>query len=188
MSSSEKPSAKILISVASGLILAVLLYIGRNLIPSVFRWIGGVFAAGWNWFVSAHSVPGWLLVLLTFCGIWFILRLIAELRTPPQPAEPQWHDFTEFHFLGVLWRWRYYGSEIHSLVSFCPQTGCDMQTYGSGGQYYNPGRETTVYRCDRCGHMPEVQGTKEQIENKVMREIQRLLRCGDWKKHIRQPA
>lgn len=189
MASNEKPTTKILVSVASGLVLAGLLYLARYWIPAALRWVGSVFVAAWSWFTASHGIPGWLLLLLSLCGVWCFFRIVAAFRAPTEPVEPQWHDFTEFEFLGVLWRWRYDGrGTLHGPVSFCPQAGCDMQTYGRLGQYYGAGRETTVYRCDRCGHTPEAQGSQEQVKDKVTREIQRLLRCGDWKNHIRPSA
>ena len=127
--------------------------------------------------------------VLSGAGIWAAIRIIAAFRAPPGPREPHWREFTEFEFLGVLWRWDY-GSrgDILHLVSFCPRSGCDMQTYGRLGRYFGPGNESTVYHCDRCGHTPDINGSQEAIENRVLREIQRLLRSDQWKNHIRPSA
>jgi C4-type Zn-finger protein len=83
--------------------------------------------------------------------------------------------------MGVLWRWRYdYTGQINGLHSFCPVANCDMQIYGVFGPYRGPYQPTTEYVCDRCGHRETVVGSQEQIEDRVTREIQRLLRTETW--------
>jgi len=180
---------KILVTVASGLVLAALLYVSRHWIPPAFRWLMGVFGAAWSWLVSSHAIPGWLLLSLSLCGVWCFFCIIAKFRSPPTPAEPHQRDFAEFEFLGVLWRWHYdsYGA-IHSLVSFCPVPLCDMQTYGRPGRYFGPSSQATTYPCERCGHTAEIDGSQEAIESRVIREIQRFLRSDEWKKYIRPSA
>ena len=189
MASSEKPSAKIFVSVASSLILATLTYFGRHILLPAWHWVAGIFIAVWSWITSNHLVPGWLLLLLSPCGAWCLFRIFIAFRAPARPEEPTWHDFTEFEFLGVLWRWQYdRRGAIHTLVSFCLPSNCDMQTYGRPSHHYGAFQERTAYDCDRCGHTSEIPGSQECVEDKVLREIQRLLRCGDWKKHIRPNA
>ncbi|MEA3213321.1 MAG: hypothetical protein QOE70_6378 [Chthoniobacter sp.] len=192
MSSSEKPSTKIVVGVVSGLTLAGLLYVFSNWVPPFFKWVGTMLHSGWVWIASTHSVPGWLLAPLVIAGIWCALWIIAAMwksSPPPGPPEPNWRDFTEFEFEGVLWRWHYdRQGGLYNLVSFCPQSGCDMQTYARMGNYFGAGRETTRYTCDRCHHAPEINGSSEQIENRVSREIQRLLRGDGWKNHVRVTA
>jgi hypothetical protein len=186
MTSSEKPATKILVTVVGGIALAAILYVCRHWLPPIFRWLADILASAWTWIASSHALPGWIIVPLFIAALWCTILIVASFRRPAAPREPHWRDFAEFEFLGVLWRW-HYGSrgDILDLVSFCPQGGCDMQTYGQLGQYNGMGQETTVYRCDRCGHTPEVRGGRELIENKVIREIQRLLRLDAWKNHVR---
>jgi hypothetical protein len=189
MSSTEKPLGKIVVTVVGGLILAVLLYIARHWLSPVLEWVARVLKSALGWVISLHAIPGWLIVVLCGCAAWAVARVIRDLRAPPKPAEPDWREFTEFEFLGVLWRWNYsYRGDILQLVSFCAQPQCDMQTSGELGQFYGPYNQTTLYKCDRCGHTAEVEGTRENIENKVIREIQRLLRRDEWEKHIRANA
>lgn len=189
MESKEKTSTKIWVTVVSGLILAFLLYISRRWIPEAVRWIGSVFVAVWNWLGACHDIPGWLLVILSICGAWVGTRVLASLRPRPSQREPRWREFKEFEFLGVLWRWDYdTGGDIFNLFSFCPESGCDMQTFGRLGRYFGDGNESTIYHCDRCGCTPDIKGGREAIENRVVREVQRLLRTNQWKNHIRPNA
>jgi hypothetical protein len=191
MSSSEKPSTKIIVAVVSGLVLAALVYIFKNWVPAFFKWVWSVVGAGWGWTASSHSVPGSVLLLLSVAGLWCAAKILATARKPSPPApppEPHWTDFTEFEWEGVLWRWQY-GSDgrMHTLVSFCVQAGCDMQTFAEAGRFFGAGSETTIYPCDRCRRRPEIEGSRNQIESRVIREIQRLLRGDGWKRHLRNP-
>src|SRR5947207_2802615 len=78
---------------------------------------------------------------------------------------------------------RFLANVLH-IVSFCARRGCDMQTFGKVGQYYGMDGETTIYTCNHCGQSRENQGSREHIESKVVREIQRLLRTEDWRNYI----
>jgi hypothetical protein len=60
-----------------------------------------------------------------------------------------------------------------------------MQIFPKLGPYRGPYRESTRYECDRCGYAIDIEGSQYEIENKVTREIQRLLRSEGWKQHVR---
>jgi len=187
MSSGEKPSTKIVVAVVSGLILAGLIYICRHWLPSIFTWLARLAAAAWQWLSAAHAVPGWVLVILLIGTSIIVIAGATRLRHATEPPESSWRDFIQFEYLGVLWRWHYTSSgDMHSLVSFCPASGCDMQTFPRLGQWYGGSRQTTHYPCDRCGHTPEIEGSEHEIESKVTREIQRLLRSNGWKEHVQK--
>jgi len=189
MTSHEKASTKVGVAVLSGLILAGLIYFFRTWVPPFLKWIWGVIGTGWVWAVSNHAVPGWVLLPLSLAAAWCSVRIVVMMRkpsVPPPEPEPHWRDFTEFEWEGILWRWQYdREGRLYGLASFCPQLGCDMQTYPRTGGYYGPGNETTLFTCDRCGHSPEVRGNKDQIEDRVVREIERLLRGDGWRTNLR---
>jgi hypothetical protein len=185
MSSVEKPSTKILITVVSGLILAALIYISRHWLPPIFTWLAHLVATAWHWLITPHAVLGWVLIILLAGTLIVVIAGARRTRHVAEPPKSNWRDFVQFEYLGVLWRWLYTShGDIHSLVSFCPISGCDMQTFPRLGQWYGGSRETTHYPCDRCGHTPEIEGSEHEIESTVTREIQRLLRSDGWKEHV----
>jgi hypothetical protein len=75
---------------------------------------------------------------------------------------------------------------IYHPATFCANPDCDMQTVGILHSYHGPGKETTRYECDRCGKTEIIDGTQVMIENNVAREIQRLVRTGDWAQSLRR--
>ena len=186
MSSPEKLSTKIIATVVGGLILAAVLYICRNWLPSIFRRLGHALIAVWSWTFARHLVPGWMLIALSIFAAYGVISVARKFPRKPEPSQSNWRDFTEFEYEGVLWRWQFsYHGDIQLLTSFCAQPGCDMQIFPKIGPYRGPYRETTTYECDRCGHAIDMDGSKDEIESKVTREIQRLLRTDGWKKHVR---
>ena len=128
MASNEKPTTKIFVTVAGGIALAAILYVCRHWLPSIFRWLTGILASAWTWIASSHALPGWIIVPLVIAVLWCTILIVASFRRPSVPRERHWRDFTEFEFLGVLWRW-HYGSrgDILDLVSFCPQRDCECK-------------------------------------------------------------
>jgi hypothetical protein len=186
VSSPEKLSTKIIATVVGGLILAAVLYVWRNWLPSIFRELGRAFMAVWSWAFALHLVPGWMLIALGIFSAYGVISVVRKFSHNPKPSEPNWRDFTEFEYEGVLWRWQYsYQGDIQSLTSFCAQPGCDMQMFPKMGPNRGPYRVTTRYECDRCGHAINMDGSEDEIESTVTREIQRLLRSDGWKKYVR---
>jgi hypothetical protein len=185
MSADEKPATKILVTVTSGLILAALVYVFRRWLPPLLGSVSRACGVACSWVMSTHATPGWLLIPLSAAAIWCIIKFGTRMSRVPNQPEPHWRDFRAFEYMGVLWRWEYSSrGDVHSLVSFCPQEDCDMQTFPKLGHYYGPGRESTKYPCDRCGHTPEIESGQYVIESRVTREIQRLLRSDAWKQHL----
>ncbi len=76
-------------------------------------------------FLAAAStpVPNWLLVpicLLAAFGVFVPLAILYR-----HIAGPDWHDYQQDTFFGIVWRWRYARDTIITPVAFCPR--CDTQ-------------------------------------------------------------
>lgn len=187
MVETEKASRRIAIAVVGGLIVAAFIYIARHWLPPIVGWAINTLTKAWVWMISSHAVLGWVLLGLCTLALPSIIRIIRSAFRTRRPTEAHGRDFTELEYDGVLWRWQYsHGGDIHSLVSFCARPGCDMQIFAGLGPYRSPYYQSTKYECDRCGHAIDIEGSEGEIESKVMREIQRLLRSGGWKQYARR--
>lgn len=182
--SSEKPTTRIITGVAVAVLGPLALYLCRKWLIPIGDWLWGVVVLVWNWIFVSHAVPGWLIILLSsIAGValsYVSLRIWKLILNYSAPGT-QWTEFTRFEFKGVLWGWRYYDGQISSLVSYCPKSGCEMLVDGVEDYDLH-----TEYKCVRCGHTERISGRKHFVEETVTREIDRLLRLGEWKKHVQQ--
>jgi hypothetical protein len=111
--------------------------------------------------------------------------LASSVPIPPIPRFPRFPGlkgvqvlqvlYTADTFFEIKWRWKYLGGQIDELVSFCPK--CDYQIYPkrSGGFHAAPG---FIYECEDCRSFAQVfDQPPEEIENKILRMIQKKLRA-----------
>ena len=187
MSQKEPASVKVVVSVVSGLILAVLLFIAHRFFPPVNRWFYDIFLSAFNWLMTSHVISGWGIIVLCSCGIYTVICIIINASKLIAPDAPNPRDFTELRFSEILWRWRYgYNGDVLILESFCSQQGCDMQIFPSSGVFLSPGNYASDYNCERCGHRVCIKDSKQNIENRVILEIERLHRNGEWKDYLQK--
>jgi hypothetical protein len=119
--------------------------------------------------------PAWLLGLLVAISLGG-LYLTAKAVWPGalKPA------YREDIFMGVLWRWDYEGDRVVRLSEYC--VNCDtallhleMPIHSRGA--YSEVRYETLFYCDHCEERFEmVKGTYQEIEGRVLRQIDRKLR------------
>ena len=132
------------------------------------------------WLIAPTLTPHWLLILLSFAAVIVIARVAVRLFGSSGDSVTK-HEYTQDRFWGVLWRWRYGQDGIWQVVSFCPN--CDMQIYPSleyGDMIYGK-PDGSRFTCDHCGQFDEVVPIHlNQIENSVIRQVQRKLRTGEW--------
>ena len=78
-------------------------------------------------------------------------------------------------FLGIRWRWRYYGNQgdVDEIHSFCPV--CDYEVFPTN----IPG--CVLFRCESCGRdLRSFDMTHADLISRVIRLIQQKLRSGSW--------
>jgi len=186
MAEHESISRKVIAGVIIGIILAALGFLAKWLLPG----LGTFLLTIWHWCVHLVSVPVWLLILLSlYAGTSLIrayLRHRRRTRQKPEragdsPDEPNWQDYTCDIFYEIVWRWSY-PSQVGrlQLVPFCLK--CDTQIHPQIGDI-GPLGEKTSYTCDHCGNRVLLDGSQEEVVDRVSRQIQRKLRSPgeEWK-------
>ena len=196
MAEHESISRKVIAGVLIGIILAALGFLAKWLLPGLLSLAATSLLAVWRWCVHPVSVPAWLVTLLSvFVGTSLIhayLRHRRRTRRNTQRAddsadEPDWDDYTCDVFHEIVWRWDYARQgELLQLAPFCFK--CDTQIHPEIGHIDALG-ERTRYPCDNdnCGNQVLLDGSHEQIVDRVSRQIQRKLRSSgeEWKTAIR---
>jgi len=131
--------------------------------------------------VFVYPLPTWvrvIVVALVSVGtilLWRRSRPPAPAQ-PPQPLPPEWINYTQDTFFGVVWRWRYDNESVERVASFCPND--DMQLL-SGRSY--PGGACEI-DCDECQKSYRFDKDYPTTINVVKAQIDRNIRNGDWKK------
>lgn len=127
-------------------------------------------------------MPVWLFVALALATALLILLGVVRLVRASSPQEPTWHDYTSDRFFGMVWRWSFSSSgHVGEPWCFCPLD--DTVLVGVLDHYPDRVR----FRCDTCrGEFGPVDGDRDEAIRKVMRQIDRKLRTGEWKQAVRK--
>jgi hypothetical protein len=181
-------------SLRNGVIAAIVSAVALPVLAWLFGWLGALFdalAAVWRFFITSSPVPRWLialLVLITFGSVYALLK--QTLRALAKAAaESSWRAYTQDVFLGfdgALWRWQYSSTDstVLRVAPFCPR--CDMvlfQRY-EGANYIG---YQTKFLCENCQwESTEIEGSPDQLEDRVKRLINRKIRSGEWEATVRR--
>ena len=142
-------------------------------------WLLGTLGQLKDYLGQPVSLTRWVVFLGAFFLCAFFLLLLLAFRASFRRVAPASHPYTSDTFFGILWRW---GAEpgvgTLSVRSFCPQ--CDMELYPN----YNSYGESLQFHCENCGFAHNVEHMDgPQLENVVIRAIQRKIRTGEWKRN-----
>ena len=148
----------------------------------------------WRWCVHLVRVPAWLLIILSlYVGTSLIRAYLRHRRRTRQNTQraddsadqPDWRDYMCDVFYEIVWRWSYAsGGGLLHLLPF--RFKCDTQIHPKIG-VIGPLGEKTSYTCDHCGNQVLVDGSHEEVVDRVSRQIDRKLRSPseEWKTAIK---
>jgi hypothetical protein len=163
-----------------------------GIITSIAAAIIWSFIPGWSWtfhaigravsLVFTWRIPFWLIILLIALAIFlFVLWRKWEPRTF---QEEEFYQYKQDRFFNAVWRWSYDRTALPTdAASFCPN--CDMQLvfHESHGAYLAAGLTNTLLICERCNQqIADVEGDYDHLERRVLREIERMVRTGEYKR------
>jgi hypothetical protein len=178
--SKESTLSKIAIRVISGVLVVGVLW-ALSCIPGLLHWLGNIGVAFWSHLKSTSGLPNWGLYLLVLMAIQTVINLIKHLRKPKGPNVTAYKQDT---FLDLTWRWSYIGNHPHQPWAFCPRCDTILVYSEHSGSYRT--REETILTCETCNReMLRHEGDKDYLVNKILRQIDRIIRTGEWKKKIK---
>jgi hypothetical protein len=132
--------------------------------------------------VSTAIVPYWLIyvvIIILLLLFWSkAKRVITDLSAEAARESPL--AYKKDCFYGMVWRWLMDSDfQPYRISTFCPK--CDMQIHSDSAEY----EYSTQFYCDKCGFKSEAIKMKPfQLEEWVIREIQRKLRTKEWKQGL----
>lgn len=155
---------------------------------SVHWWgpLSTAIAQTWRYIVADSVVPRWLLGFLLFWLVGTVILgavVLVSVLKKPEPLTSL--SYKEDEFFKLRWRWSYNSmGSVRNLGSFC--RACDYQIHPvAEGFYY--GNHSAQYVCKLC---PETslsfEESSDEIEDDVIKRIQREIRSGGWEQAIRK--
>jgi len=127
-----------------------------------------------NWAAYALSVPSALIV------IYLVWRYLDDRKNSHR-------RFKELQYLGTVWRWKSLSDLPHALRPHCPSCQ-SLLVYEELGGRFGSQSQSVVLHCEKCQTIPtEEPGTWKYLQSRVSREIQRLIRTGEWRQHVPAP-
>jgi hypothetical protein len=175
--------------VVASVITAAILY-GATFIPGLYGAVWNGIKAAAMWLIASTQVVNWLLIIMSILSLITVVGIAARLQLYSEsPSVTTEEDYDEDRFWEVVWRWRYGRQGIYKVVSFCPK--CDMQIYAEqeyGDMIYNK-PDGSRFECDHCREFGTVIPVHiSNLENTVVRRIQRKLRTGEWRAGVNKEA
>jgi hypothetical protein len=136
--------------------------------------IAGGVGSAFAWLGDPVSVPRWLygLLLGVAGGVAAVLvaAVIVGTRRPEHAA------YVEDVFFGFVWRWKWnVRGQVEDLQWYC--ANCDR----IGVYDYDRFEQVATFFCSQCRQPVRRPGTRNEMLNAVLREINLKVRNGQWK-------
>jgi hypothetical protein len=149
----------------------------------LLHWLGNIGVAFWSHLKGTSGLPNWGLYLLVFTAIHTAINLTKRLK---KPKGPNFTAYNQDSFLGVIWRWSYIGKHPQNAWAFCPY--CDtVLVYSERRAKYSFEIEETMLTCETCNQERlRHAGNKDYLVNKIHRQIDRVIRTGEWETKIQK--
>lgn len=168
-------------------VIATLIAVGiiacLKFVPGLFKGLIAATAAFLRYMVQPVTIGRWFFVLLCLLSLIIVWRSLRPwLKRRKSTHQPRVSDYQTDQFFGAIWRWNYYGSSPRNLAAFCPT--CDTQLVYLIDRF---GRDRLWLTCEHCGtKSAEMEGTVDFFEGKVSRQIERVIRTGEWVDRLRR--
>lgn len=124
-------------------------------------------------------VVDWWIVGLLGAACVGVAVIVLIVVFSEQDKTPQVHEYRRDSFFGVVWRWGYVGNQIVKMACFCRI--CDRQLTFEEVERWPT---TTTANCKMHGEQHRFQGEYFQLIDDAMYEVQRKLRCDEWKQVV----
>lgn len=142
----------------------------------------GLWKANWlKWLQYQITWPVWALILLSLSGL-AIASLIRAL-TDSLDRIPEHFLYISDNVFGVEWHWRYREGKLYEkyFEPFCPNRECSCMLDPVQRSAYQAIDDVTLV-CDHCGFKKDFECNWDKLIWKVVKEIDRRIRTGEFKK------
>lgn len=146
-----------------------------------WKTFSGFMQLGWRKLMAQSQWPNWSAYLVSLLAAISLLRWAFKAWSSRKDSLSRFHQLNS---VGSVWRWNVISSHPIALQAYCPE--CDMRLVyeETGGRFTNEA-QTVVLRCEKCDVVRTSEpGDMKYLNNRVSREIDRLIRTGEWRRHV----
>jgi hypothetical protein len=174
---SESKSSSVAVRVLAGVLTAAALWT-LSKIPGLLVWFGNIAGLFWSHLKGTSGLPNWGLYVLVFIALHALINFAKRLL---RPKGPNVSAYNQDSFMDIVWRWSYIGEQAQNPWAYCPY--CDtMLVYSEQRGYPSRRVEQTTLTCERCNRaLLHHNGDRDYLVAKILRQIDRNIRTGDWK-------
>jgi hypothetical protein len=157
-----------------------------SLYEPFWKTFSGSMQTGWSHLMASSQYPNWSAYLVSLLAAMSLLRWALSAWRSRTDSTIRFNQFNEGG--DVLWSWGSISSHPVGLVPYCPT--CSTQLvfrYDDGEGLYFGGQRHTELICQRCNRHRVVlrePGDYEDLIKRIKREIDRLIRTGEWRRHV----
>jgi len=135
----------------------------------------------WQHLMTPSLWPNWVAYLVSIpsalAGLFLGWRYL-QYRKSSQRL------FKELTYLGSVWRWNSPADLPMALKPYCPSCNALLVYEELGGRFGNQPQSVALH-CEACQTIPTEQpGTWKYLQARTAREIERLIRTGEWRQHL----
>ena len=139
------------------------------------------FESLWMHLMAQSQWPNWSAYLVSLLAAISALRWAFKAWSSRKDNH---NRFNQFNFLGSGWRWNTISHRPIGLVAYCPD--CDIRlVYEETGGRFSDEPKTIALQCEKCDVVRTCElGDLKHLTSRVSREIDRLVRTGQWRQHV----
>jgi DNA-directed RNA polymerase subunit RPC12/RpoP len=130
-------------------------------------------------------LPVWAVALGALVGAVVVVVLVRRARHALAgqlaAAQPAWYEYRADQFFEVLWHWGWSVNRIVHLTARCPKCSYKLtrRQTALAKDMYTPFYVTQV-ECEHCGFQRVINGSIDEVEKRVLGEVDRKLVTGEW--------
>lgn len=146
----------------------------------------GLWQKGWlRWLQFQITWPVWALILLSLSGI--TISLLIRVMSTLLDRTPDHFLYVADNVFGVEWHWHYLSGKLYdnNFVPYCPNRECRCQLDPQRRSGFRAIDDITLV-CDHCGFTKSFDCNWEQLLWKVVKEIDRRIRTGEFREIIKR--
>lgn len=173
---------EVIASIIAGIVLLAVPVV-RGYVVRFLSWLWSGVIWCWESLIASYSLPGWAWLVISIFALVGLVNLYLAIKGESEQSE--FKTYIEDFIHGAKWRWDWIGNQITDVWCYCPHCDATLVYDDSSCRNYLSNIKKTDFICENCGHSVVTSitgGNKNYATSAIMREIDRRIRTGEYKK------